>query len=81
MSRVTHMYPKSEVLPIHLLLLSLMYLHDLFCGPSGVIKFDIGFMVPFFFENIHFLLILKYLVHYLGLSLTTILAYAMLNIV
>ena len=50
-----------------------MYLHDVFCGSLGVIKFDIELVDLYFFENL-LLLFLKSFVHYLGLPLIVILA-------
>ena len=47
-------------------------------GFVGTTKFDIKFLVLCFFENIHFLLILKCLLHHLGLSSIDVLIYVML---
>ena len=55
-----------------------MCLHDMLCGSLGVIKLDVELVVMYFFENIHLLLILKFIVHYLGLPLIAILACDML---
>ena len=66
---------------IHLHLLNSMCLYDMLCSSLGMIKFDIASMVSYLFENIHFLLILKYLVHYLRLPLIAIFAYDLLKIV
>jgi len=71
-------FPKSEVLPVHLALLNLMCLCDMLCSSLGVIKFDIELVELYFFENLLFLLILKCFVNYLGLPLIVILACDML---
>jgi len=47
----------------------------------GAIKFDIVFMALYFFENINFPLILKYLVYYLGWPLIATSIYDMLTVV
>ena len=54
-----------------------MCLHDVLCGSLEVIKFDIE-LVVMYFENVHLLVILEYVVYYLGLPLITILACDML---
>ena len=72
---------KSEFLPVHLILLNSMCLYDLLCGSLELIKYDISFMVLHFFENIHLLLVLTYLVRYLELPLITIFSSDMLTIV
>jgi len=41
-----------------------MYLHDVFYGSLGMIKFDVELMVIYFFEKIHLFLILKCIMHY-----------------
>jgi len=69
------MFLKSEVLSVHLALLNLTCLHDVLCGSLGVIKFAIELLIIYFFENIHLLLVLKCLVHYLQLPLINIFAY------
>jgi len=54
-----------------------MCLDDILCGSLGVIKFEIGLVVLYFFEYL-LLLILKCFVHYLGLLLIDIYACDML---
>jgi len=49
-----------------------MCLCDVVYGSLGVIKFDIELVVVSFFENFHLPVILKCIVHYLGLSLIDI---------
>ena len=68
---------QSEVVPVHLALLNFICLHDMLCGSLGMIKLDIGLVVLYFFENL-LLLILKCIVHYLGLPLIIVFAYDML---
>ena len=51
-----------------------MCLCDVVYGSLGVIKFDIELVVVSFFENFHLPVILKCIVHYLGLLLIDILA-------
>jgi len=62
-----------EVLPVHLALFHLMCLHDMLCGSLGVIKFDIELVILYFFKNLLILLILKWIVYYLGWPLIDIL--------
>ena len=71
-------FPKSEVLPVYLALFNSMCSHDVLCCSLEVIEFDVELMILYFFENIHLLLILKCILHYLGLSLTDILTCAVL---
>ena len=52
-----------------------MYLHDMLCGSSGVMKFDVKLVVLYFFESLLFLLILKCLSRYFGLPLIGIFAF------
>ena len=44
-----------------------------------MIKFDIGFIAPYILQNIHLLLIMKSVVHYLGLPLIAIFSCDMLQ--
>jgi len=78
---VIHIFFRSEVLLVHLIMLNFMCLHHVFCGSLGPTKFDIGFPVLDIFENIHLLLILKCHLHYLGLSFIANFACDMSNVV
>jgi len=71
-------FPRSEVLLVHLALFHSMCLHDMLCGALGVIEFDIELVVTCFLENLPLLLLMKCLSHYLEWPLTTILACDML---
>jgi len=66
-------FPKSDILLVHLALFNFMWLHDVFYGSLGLIKFDIKLVVSYFFKNLLFL-ILKCHTCYLGLPLIAILA-------
>jgi len=71
-------FPKSDILLVHLALFNFMWLHDVFYGSLGLIKFDIKLVVSYFFKNLLLFLILKSFVHYSGLPLLAIFACDML---
>jgi len=54
------------ILPVYLALFHSMFLRDVLYGSLGMIKFDVEHMAVYFIESIYPLLILKYIVHYLG---------------